>query len=182
MPTNNKFLSKLILWTIIKNVKSISGVNSIDSLHMKWGTLKNMGNWPFSLGHTLHHKNNNILRTAPHMTTIKSNVCRKHTELSVISKSSVLVEKEHLCNYFPNPLPQNFIIFHIMSHVILLIILQLSEIYQPFLFFVQYLVLLITSKHYLMEIMCYLTFPWTNPWKYLSKIFDKKRVSLVCID
>ena len=47
------------------------------------------------------------------MTKIKTNVCRKHTELSVIAKSSVLVEKEHLCNYFPNPLPQNFIIFHI---------------------------------------------------------------------
>ena len=60
------------------------------------------------------------------MSKIKTNVCRKHTELSVIAKSSVLVEKEHLCNYFPNPLPQNFIIFHIMSHVILLIILQIS--------------------------------------------------------
>ena len=111
MPIDNKFLSKLILWAIIKNVKSISGVNYIDSLHMKWGTLKNMGSCPFSPGHTLHHKNNNILRTAPHMTKIETNVCRKHTELSVIAKSSVLVEKEHLCNYFPNPLPQNFIIF-----------------------------------------------------------------------
>ena len=143
MPINNKFLSRLILWIIIKNVKSISGVNYIDSLHMKWVTLKNMGNWPFSPEHTLHHKNNNILRTAPHMTKIKTNVCRKHTELSMIAKSSVLVEKEHLCNYFPNPLPQNFIIFHIMSHVILLMILQISEIYQPCLFSVQCLVLLI---------------------------------------
>ena len=170
---NNKFLSKLILWVMIKNVKSISGVNYIDSLHMKWGTLKNLANWPFSQGHTLHHKNNNILRTVPHMTKIKTYVCREHEELSVTAKSSVLVQKEHLCNYFPNPLPQNFIIFHIMSHVILLMILQISEIYQPFLFSVQYLVLLITPKRYLMEIMCYLTFPWTNPWKYLSKMFDK---------
>ena len=63
------------------------------------------------------------------MTKIKTNVCRKHTELSVKATSSVLVEKEHLCNYFPNPLHQNFIIFHIMSHVILLIILQISFIY-----------------------------------------------------
>ena len=33
-----------------------------------------------------------------------------------------------------------------------------------------------------MEILCYLTFPWTNSWKYVSKIYDKKRVSLVHID
>ena len=66
--------------------------------------------------------------------------------------------------------------------MILLIILQISEIYQSFMFSVQCLVLLITCKHYLMEILCYLTSPWTNPWKYVSKCFDKKRVSLVCID
>ena len=116
------------------------------------------------------------------MTKIKIIVCRKHTELSMITKSSILVEKGHLCNYFPNPLPKNYIIFHSMRHMILLIILQISEIYQSFLFSVQWLVLLITCKHYLMEILCYLTSPWTNPWKYVSKIFDKKRVSLVYID
>ena len=33
-----------------------------------------------------------------------------------------------------------------------------------------------------MEILFYLTFPWTNPWKYVSNSFDKKHVSLVCID
>ena len=33
-----------------------------------------------------------------------------------------------------------------------------------------------------MEILFYLTFPWTNRWKYVSNSFDKKRVSLVCID
>ena len=72
MPQNNKFLSKLILWGILKNVKSISGVNYIDSLHMKWCTLKNMGNWPFSPGHTMSHKNNNILGKAPDFTKIKN--------------------------------------------------------------------------------------------------------------
>ena len=101
MPQNNKFLSKLILCGILKNVKSISGANYIDSLHMKWCTLKNMGNWPFSPGHTMSHKNNNILRTAPDFTKIKIKVCRKHTELSVIAISSVLVENGHLCYYFP---------------------------------------------------------------------------------
>ena len=46
------------------------------------------------------------------MTKIKTYVSRKHAGLSMIAKSSVLVEKGHLCNYFPNPLPPNFIIFH----------------------------------------------------------------------
>ena len=66
--------------------------------------------------------------------------------------------------------------------MILLMILQKSEIYQSLLFSVQVLVLLITCKHHFVEILLYLTFPWTNPWKYVSNIFDKKRVSLVCID
>ena len=181
MPTGNIFLSKLILCAIIKNVKSISGVNYIDSLHMKWCTLKNMGNWPFSPGHTLSHKTNNILRMAADMTKIKTNICRKYVGLSVISISNVLIEKGHLCNNFPNPLSQNFIIFHGMWHIILLMILQISDIYQSFLFSVQFLVLLITCKHHFMEILFYLTFPWTNHWKYVLNIFDKRRVSLVCI-
>ena len=69
-----------------------------------------------------------------------------------------------------------------MWHMILLIILQISEIYHSFLLSVQSLVLLITCKHHFMEILFYLTFPWTNPWKYVSKSFDKKHISLVCID
>ena len=40
MPINNTLLSKLIIWIIIKNVKAISGVNYIDSLHIKWCALK----------------------------------------------------------------------------------------------------------------------------------------------
>ena len=40
------------------------------------------------------------------MTIIKTSICRKHVELSVIAISNVLVEKGHLCNNFPNPLPQ----------------------------------------------------------------------------
>ena len=40
--------------------------------------------------------------------------------------ASVLIEKWHWCDYFPNPLPQNFIIFHSMQHMILFIILQIS--------------------------------------------------------
>ena len=182
MPIDSTFLSKLILCAIIKNVNAISGANYIDSLHIKWCTLKNMGNWPFSPGHTLSHKSNNIVRTAADMTKIKTNICRKHVELSVIAISNVLVEKEHFCNNFSNSLPQNFIIFHGMWHMILLMILQISEIYQSFLFSVQLLVLLITCKHHFMEILFYLTFPWTNPWKYVSNIFGKKRVSLVYID
>ena len=71
-------------------------------------------------GNTLSHKTNNILRTAADMTKIKNNTYRKHTELSMIAKSGVLVEKGHL--YFPKPLPQNFINFHSMRHMILLII------------------------------------------------------------
>ena len=122
MPISNTFLSKLILCSMIKNVKSISGVNYIDSLHMKWCTLKNMGYWPFSPGHARSHKTNNILRTAADMTKIKTNICRKHIELSMIS--NVLVEKGHLCNNFPNHLPPNFIIFHSMWFMILLMILQ----------------------------------------------------------
>ena len=105
----------------------------------------------------------------------------KNMQLSMTPKSSVVVEKGHLCNYFPNPIPQNSITFHSMRHMILLIILQISEIYQSLLFSVQCLELLITCKHYL-EILCHLTSPWTNPWKYVSNLFDKKRVSLVCID
>ena len=96
--------------------------------------------------------------------------------------SSVLIEKVHCYYYFPNPLPQNFIFFHSMRHMILLTISQISEIYHPFLFSVEYLVLYITCKGYFMEILCYLSFPWTNPWKYVSKKCDKKHVSLVCID
>ena len=149
---------------------------------MKWCTLKNMKNWRFSPRHTLSHKTKDILITAADITKIKTIGCRRHTESSMKTKSSVLVEKGHLCNYFPNPLPQNFIIFHSMRHKILLIILQISEMYQSFLFFVQCLVLLITCKHYLMEILCYLTSPCTNPWKYVSNIFDKKRISLLCTD
>ena len=141
---------------------------------MKWCILKNMKNWRFLPRHTLSHKTKDIVRTVADMTKIKTAVCRKHTELSMITKSSVLVEKEHLCNYFPNSLPQNSVIFHSMLHMILLIILQISEIYQSFLFSVQWLVLLITCKHYLMEILSYLTSPWTNPWRYVSKNFDKK--------
>ena len=76
IPMNNTFLSELMTWAIIKNVKSISRVNHIDSLYMKWCTLKNMGNWPFSPGHTLSHKTNNILRTTVDMTKIKTNVCK----------------------------------------------------------------------------------------------------------
>ena len=132
-----------------------------------------MWNWPFSPGPILSRKTNNILRMAVDMTKIKTNVCRKHTELSLMAKSSVLVEKGHLCNYFPNPLPQNFIICHSIRHMVLLMVLQISEIYSSFLFSVRYLVLLIICKHYLMEILCYLTFPWTNPWKYVSKKCDK---------
>ena len=111
MPINNTFLSKLIPCAIIKNVKSTSGVNYIDSLHMKWCTLKNMRNWPLPPGHNLSHKNSNILRTAADMTKIKPNFCGKHVEVSVIAISNIMVEKGHLCNNFPNPLPQNFIIF-----------------------------------------------------------------------
>ena len=111
MPIDNTFLSKLIPCAIMKNVKSISGVNYIDSLHMKWCTLKNVRNGPFSPEHTLSRKTTNILRTAADMTKIETNVCRKHVELSVIAISNVLVAKGHLCNNFPNPLPQNFIIF-----------------------------------------------------------------------
>ena len=72
------------------------------------------------------------------MTKIKTNICRKHVELSVIAISNVLVEKGHLCNNFPNPLPQNLIIFHSIWHMILLMILPISEIYQSFLFSVQF--------------------------------------------
>ena len=115
MPIDNIFLSKLIPCAIIKDVKSISGVNYFDSLHVKWCTLKNMRNWPFSPGHTLSHKTTNILRTAPDMTKIETNICRKHVELSVIARSNVLVEKGHLCNNFPNPLPLNFIIFTVFG-------------------------------------------------------------------
>ena len=154
----------------------------MDLLHMKWCILKNMKNWRFSPRHTLSHKIKDILWTVADMTKIKTTVCRKHIELSMITKSSVLAEKGHLCNYFPNPIPQNSIIFHSMRHMILLIILQISEIYQSFLFSAQCLELLITCEHYLLEILCHLTSPWTNPWKYVSNIFDKKRVSLVCID
>ena len=69
-----------------------------------------------------------------------------------------------------------------MWHMILLIILQISQIYQPFLFSVEYLVSFIICKCNFMEILCYLTVPWTKPWKYVSKKCDKKCVSLVCID
>ena len=116
------------------------------------------------------------------MTKMKTYLYGKRVELLVRTISSVLVEKGHWCGYFPNPIPQDFIIFHSMWHMILLIILQISEIYQPFLFSVEYLVLFIICKCYLMEILCYLTFPWTKPWKYVSKKCDKKCVSLVCID
>ena len=115
MPIDNTFLSKLKPCAIIKNVKSISGVNYIYSLHMKWCTLKNMRNWPFSPGHTLSHKTTNILRTAADMTKIKTYICRKHVELLVIEISNVLVEKGNLCKNFPNPLPQNFIIFTVFD-------------------------------------------------------------------
>ena len=84
-----------------------------------------------------------------------------------------------LCSQPPTP---KFYNFHSMQHMISLIILQISEIYQPFLAVVEYLVLSIICKCYLMEILCYLTFQWTNPWKYGSKKCDKRRVSLVCID
>ena len=113
IPMNNTFLSELMTWAIIKNVKSTSRVNHIDSLYMKWCTLKNMGNWPFSPGHTLSHKTNNILRTTVDMTKIKTNVCRKPTELSMIATSSALIEKGCLCNYFPTahpPTPKFFAI------------------------------------------------------------------------
>ena len=113
---------------------------------------------------------------------MKTYMHRKHIDLSVRPKSSVLVEKELWCDYVPTPLPQNSIICHSMQHMISLIILQISEIYQPLLAIVEYLVLFIICKGYLMEILCYLTFPWTNPWKYVSKKCDKKRVSLVSID
>ena len=69
-----------------------------------------------------------------------------------------------------------------MWHMILLIILQISEIYQPFLFSVEYLVSFIICECYFMGILCYLTVPWTKPWKYVSKKCDKRYVSLVCID
>ena len=69
-----------------------------------------------------------------------------------------------------------------MWHMILLIILQISEIYQPFLFSVEYLVSFIICECYFMGILCYLTVPWTKPWKYMSKKCDKRYVSLVCID
>ena len=141
-----------------------------------------MKNWRFSPRHTLSHKTKDILLTVADMTKIKTTACRKHIELSIITKSSVLVEKGHLCDYFSNPIPQNSIILHSMRHMILLKIMQISEIYQSFLFSVQCLELLITCKHYLLEILCHLTSPWTNPWKYVSNIFDKKRASLVCID
>ena len=100
---------------------------------------------------------------AADMTKMKAYVYGKHVELLVRTISSVLVEQGHWCGYFPNPLPQNFIIFHSMRHMILFIILQISEIYQPFLFSVEYLVLVIICKCYFMEILCYLTVPWTKP-------------------
>ena len=93
MPINNTFLKKLILWTRITNVKSISGVNYIDSFHMKYCILKNMGHLPFSPGCILSHKTSNILRTEADMNKIETNLCRKHKDLSVIVIYSVLVEK-----------------------------------------------------------------------------------------
>ena len=116
------------------------------------------------------------------MTKMKAYMYGKHVELLVRTIVSVLIEKEHWCGYFSNPLPQNLIIFHSMWHMILLIIWQISEIYQPFLFSVEYLVLFTICKCYFLEILCYLTVPWTKSWKHVSNIFDKKCVSLVCID
>ena len=116
------------------------------------------------------------------MTKVKAYMYGKHVELWVRTISCVSVEKGHWCGYFPTPLPKNFIIFHSMWHMILLIILQICEIYQPFLFSVDYLVSFIICKCYFMGILCYLTVPWTKPWKYMSKKSDKKYVSLVCID
>ena len=140
---------------IIKNVKSISGGDQIDPVYMKWCNLKNISNWPFSLEHTSSHKTLNILRKAADMTQIKTNVYRKHRESPVRAISGVLAEKGYWCENFSNHLPQNFIIFRSMQHVILLIILQIPEMYQPFWFSVQYLVLLMTCKCYLISILCW---------------------------
>ena len=41
------------------------------------------------------------------------------------------------------------------------------------LFSVEYFVLFIIWKCHLMELMCYVTFLWANPWKYVSKKCDK---------
>ena len=133
---NNTFPSKLVLWATIKNVKSISEVNYIDSLHMKWCTLKNMGNWLFSLGHTLSHIINNSLRTAGDLTKIKTNLCRKHTELSMIANSNVSVEKASVWLLSQPPTP-NCIISQYAAYDFLIIV-QISEIYLSFLFFVLY--------------------------------------------
>ena len=57
------------------------------------------------------------------MTKIKAHMYRKHVELLVRTASSILVKKGHWCDYFPNPLPQNFNIFHSMRHMILFITL-----------------------------------------------------------
>ena len=173
MPINSTFISKQILWPIIKSVILISGVNDIDSLHMKWCNLKNIGNWPFSPAHTSSHKTSNILQTVADMTKWK------HTYIEniyyYISEDNIWCTdwKGALVWLLSHPLPQNLIIFHSMRHMILFTILQISEIYQPFLLSVQYLVLLMIWKYHLMAVLCYHTFTRTNLGKYVSKKCDK---------
>ena len=62
------------------------------------------------------------------MTKIKTYVSRKHAGLSMIAKSSVLVEKGICVITFPTPYPQILLFFTV--YMILLAILQMSEICQ----------------------------------------------------
>ena len=179
IPITNIFLSTQTSWVIIKKGKSISGTNYAWSAHMKWCNLKIMGNWSFSPRHTLSPKTVNILYTLVDQTKIKTHLYRKLRERLAKTISRVLVEKRIGMIIFPTPTP-NMIIFHSMR-MNLLIILQISDIFQPF-FSMQYMVTLMTCKCYLMPMLCYLNFPRTNSWTYVSKKCSKKRVSLVWTD
>ena len=132
-----------------------------------------MRNWPFSPGHTLSHKTSNILRTAADMTKIKTNICRKHVEVSVIAISNVMVDKGHLCNNFPNPLPQVFFIIFTVCGIWFCSWYSKYLRYTSHFFSVQSLVLLITYKHHFRNtVLSYL--PMYRPLKICVKQFWQK--------
>ena len=180
MPMNT-FLSKLILCAIIKNSKSISGVNYIESLDIKWCTLKKMGNWPFSPGHTLSYKINNILRRAADMTKVKTNMCRKHIELSVIAISSVLVKKGICVITFPTPTPKFYYFSQYVLDDFAHDIAKLLRYTSQFCFLYSLCVIDNTqTSFYGNTVLSYL--PMDQPLKICVKQFWQKRVSLACID
>ena len=83
---------------------------------------------------------------------------------------------------FPTPYPKISTFFIVCDIWFCSLYCKYLRYTSHFMFSVEYLVLFIICICYLMEILCYLTFPWTNPWKYVSKKCDAKHVSLLCTD